>query len=165
MLRYFIERSDLQQVNYICKQLNEVKSRLYLNDFDNPQKELELCNVSFEEIFTIAENENNEKLANSNYVFKCYFLLFCHLMSYFSLLQERSYKSSWSSLQDCIDDIQYIGKFAEDRLEVVGIIIAALHGYGGDALFRGEQQILGFRDTQLSDVLHGRTARAFLENM
>lgn len=66
MLRYFIERADLQQVNYICKQLNEVKNRLYLNDFDNPQKELELCNVSFEEIFTIAENENNEKLANSN---------------------------------------------------------------------------------------------------
>lgn len=56
-------------------------------------------------------------------------------------------------------------EFAEDRLEVVGIIITALHGYGGDALFRGEQQILGFRDTQLSDVLHGRTARAFLENM
>lgn len=38
MLRYFIERADLQQVNYICKQLNEVKNRLYLNDFDNPQK-------------------------------------------------------------------------------------------------------------------------------
>ena len=75
MLRYFIERADLQQVNYICKQLNEVKNRLYLNDFDNPQKELELCNVSFEEIFTIAENENNEKLANSNYVFKCYFIV------------------------------------------------------------------------------------------
>ena len=122
MLRYFIERADLQQVNYICKQLNEVKNRLYLNDFDNPQKELELCNVSFEEIFTIAENENNEKLANSNYVFKCYFLLFCHLMSYFSLLQERSYKSSWSRLQDCIDDIQYIGKFAEDRLELPVIL-------------------------------------------
>ena len=65
MLRYFIERADLQQVNYICKQLNEVKNRLYLNDFDNPQKELELCNVSFEEIFTIAENENNEKLAGT----------------------------------------------------------------------------------------------------
>ena len=56
MLRYFIERSDLKQVNYICKQLNEVKNRLYLNDFDNPQKELELCNVSFEEIFTIADS-------------------------------------------------------------------------------------------------------------
>lgn len=118
MLRYFIERSDLKQVNYICKQLNEVKSRLYLNDFDNPQKELELCNTSFAEIFSIAEKENNEKLANSNYVFKCYFLLFSHLMSFFSLLQERSYKSSWSRLQDCIDDIQYIGKFAEDRLEL-----------------------------------------------
>lgn len=73
MLRYFIERSDLKQVNYICKQLNEVKNRLYLNDFNNPQKELELCDTSFAEIFAVAENENNEKLANSNYVFNAIF--------------------------------------------------------------------------------------------
>ena len=59
----------------------------------------------------------------------------------------------------------HTNQFVEDRLKVVGIIIAALHGYRGNALLRGEQQILGFRDTQLGNVLHGRTSRAFLENM
>ena len=74
MLRYFIERADLQQVNYICKQLNEVKNRLYLNDFDNPQKELELCNLKrFSQLLKMKIMKNWQiQITFLNAIFYCF---------------------------------------------------------------------------------------------
>lgn len=43
-------------------------------------------------------------------------------MEYFELLREKEFRLSWDKLQDCIDHAQYIGKFANDRLDVPDIL-------------------------------------------
>jgi uncharacterized protein YchJ len=118
MLRYFIENSSLQQVENICEALNQTKRRLEAGDFVNPCNEYDSCNELFEDILKIAVGEKDEKLANAQFVFKQYFLLFCNMLQYFGLLKKKEYKASWNKLQDCIDDAQYVGKFSHDRLEV-----------------------------------------------
>ncbi|WP_037320169.1 SEC-C metal-binding domain-containing protein [Ruminobacter sp. RM87] len=122
MLQYFIKHRELRQVTYIFKQLNCLKERLLLNNFDDAFKEFESCQVAFNEIESFSKQNNDEQLANSNYVFKCYFMLFCHLMLYFNALKKKNYANSWVLLQDCIDDVRHIGRFAEERLEVTEIL-------------------------------------------
>lgn len=118
MLRYFIENDSIQQIRSICNSLNQTKRRLKAGDFSNPCKEYDSCNDWFESVLQIAIKDNDEKLANAQYVFRQYFLLFCNLIKYFELLNRKEYKPSWDKLQDCIDDAQYIGRFADDRLDV-----------------------------------------------
>ena len=122
MLQCFIKYHELHQINFIFKQLNRLKGRLLLNNFDNAFKEFELCRVSFNEIELFSKQNNDEQLANSTYVFKCYFLLFCHLMIYFDSLKKKMYTQSWNFLQDCIDDIRLIGRFAEERFDLTEIL-------------------------------------------
>lgn len=122
MLRYFIKKDSIQQIKSICNALNQTKQRLKAGDFSNPCKEYDSCSDLFENVLQIATNDKDEKLANSQYVFKQYFLLFCNLIKYFELLKRKEYKPSWDKLQDCIDNAQYIGRFADDRLDVPQIL-------------------------------------------
>lgn len=122
MLRYFIKKDSIQQIKSICNALNQTKQRLKAGDFSNPCKEYDSCSDLFENVLQIATNDKDEKLANSQYVFKRYFLLFCNLIKYFELLKRKEYKPSWDKLQDCIDNAQYIGRFADDRLDVPQIL-------------------------------------------
>ena len=122
MLQYFIKYHELRQINFILKQLNSLKERLLLNNFGNAFKEFESCRVAFNEIEIFSRQNNDEQLANSNYVFKCYFSLFCHLMIFFNALEEKQYAKSWNFLQDCIDDVRHIGRFAEERWDITEIL-------------------------------------------
>lgn len=122
MLQYFYKYPNLNQIDLICKQLDSLKKRLLSNNFEDAFREFESCQLAFNEIDLFSKSINNEKLANSNYVFKCYFSLFCHLMLYFDSLQNTKYKDSWYLLQDCINDIHHIGRFTEERLEITSLL-------------------------------------------
>jgi len=118
MLRYFLEKNSIKQVDNICNKLNQTKRRIYSGDLTNPYREYNSCSEHFETVQQIAIDTKDEQLANAQYVFKQYFLLFCNLMKYFGLLKRKEYKFSWNKLQDCIDSAQYIGRFTDDRLDV-----------------------------------------------
>lgn len=79
MLRYFIEKDSIQQIRNICNSLNQAKRRLKAGDFSNSCKEYDSCKDLFESVLQMAIKDNDEKLANAQYVFKQYFLLFCNL--------------------------------------------------------------------------------------
>ena len=66
----------------------------------------------------------NEVVANSQYVVRKYFLLFCNLSVYFDLLKEKRYKSSWDKLQDCIDLAKMVGSYIEieNRFEITKVL-------------------------------------------
>lgn len=118
MLRYFLEKSSIEQISDICKALNQTKRCIESGDFTNPYGEYYRCAKLFDNVQKIAVDTKDEQLANAQYVFKQYFLLFCNLMKYFELLKEKKYKESWDKLQDCIDGAQYIGGFADDQLDI-----------------------------------------------
>lgn len=54
---------------------------------------------------------------------------------------------------------------AENGLEVVGVVVAALHGNVGDRHICCEEKCLCFIDTAADDVLHRRGTRDILEGM
>lgn len=118
MLRYFLVKNSIAQIDGICKALNQTKQRIESGDFTSPCREYDSCSELFEGVQQIAIDTKDERLANALYVFKRYFLLFCNLMRYFRLLKGKEYKSSWNKLQDCINDAQYIGRFTDDRLDI-----------------------------------------------
>lgn len=118
MLRYFIKRKDIPQVVEICAALNLLKKRITKTDYTNPRKELDGCLGLFPQIREIAVSEDCEKLANAQFLFREYFVLFSCLSQYFDLLSKKEFKQSWDKLQDCLDTIKHIGKFADDRLEI-----------------------------------------------
>lgn len=122
MLSYFYNYDEMEQIYSIYKALNELKKRLINENYDNPKKEYDASLKLFEEIAKIAIEKKDEKLANAQYVFRNYFLMFSNLMSYFLLLSEKKYKESWIRLQDCIDDAQYVGKFSENRFDIPNIL-------------------------------------------
>jgi hypothetical protein len=124
MLRYFINYTSLEHVNVICQLLDQVKKRIERCDYSDGFQEYNTCKDLFDEVLEYAKQIGNEKLANAQYVFKQYFLLFCNLSTYFYMLQNKEYRGSWSKLQDCIDVAKFIGKFVEigSRLEVPDII-------------------------------------------
>ncbi|WP_061215354.1 SEC-C metal-binding domain-containing protein [Syntrophomonas wolfei] len=72
----------------------------------------------------MAKQQNDEVFANSQYVVRKYFLLFCNLCMYFELLKEKRYKSSWDKLQDCIDLAKMVGSYIEieNRLEISKVL-------------------------------------------
>ena len=45
----------------------------------------------------------------------------------------------------------------EDRLKVVGVVVAALDGDGGDGQIRCQQEILSLIDAAPDDIGHGET--------
>lgn len=113
MLNYFLENRDNQDVDYVCLNLEKLKKRIDNGDYLQPRREYDECKKFFDVIKSTAIEEKNEKLANAQLIFKNYFLVFCNLASYFKLLKEQHYKSSWNALQDCLDDLKFVGKYLE----------------------------------------------------
>lgn len=123
MLDYFLKHKDLPQIQTICHNLNKLKQRIESKNYTSHFKEFKNCEPLFEEIRQIAIQDNDEKLANSQYVFKYYFLTFCELSSYFSHLSNGEYRKSWDILQNCLDAIYQVGRHSEtnERLELNNI--------------------------------------------
>lgn len=113
MLNYFLEHRDNQDIDCVCLNLEKLKKRIDNGDYSEPRREYDECKKLFDIIKNIAIEEKNEKLANAQLIFKNYFLVFCNLASYFKLLQEQHYKLSWNALQDCLDDLKFVGKYLE----------------------------------------------------
>ena len=120
MLKYFLQNKDISQIDTVCYHLNKTKHKLLENNWNNPTEDFELCADLFSEIKEIAIQRNDEQLANSQFIFKDYFKLFCNLLRYFKMLETGHYKESWTKLQDCLDAIKYSGRFTEidNRLEL-----------------------------------------------
>lgn len=115
MLQYFIENKQIEQIEEICIALTKTKEKLISNSFENAKEHYNNCERLFDQIKEFAISVNDEKLANSQFVFRNYFRLFCDLLQYFEMLKMGEYKSSWVKLQDCLDDIKYVGRFTEKR--------------------------------------------------
>lgn len=113
MLNYFVEQNEIEQVKFICITLNDAKKQFQNGDYSAVTESFEKCKQYFCEIKEFAIKKGDELLANSQFVFKEYFLLFCELAKYFELLYSREYKLSWNKLQDCFDIIKYIGRFTD----------------------------------------------------
>lgn len=118
MLKYFIERKDIPQVVEICAALNLLKKRIMKTDFTDSQRELDSCSGLFPQIREKAVSDGCEQLANAQFLFHEYFVLFSCLSQYFALLNKREFKQSWDKLQDCLDLTKDISKLTDDRLEV-----------------------------------------------
>ena len=119
--KYFLQNKDIYQIDQVCKAINRTKHKLLDNNLSNSVEDFELCADLFSQIKEIAIKRKDEKLANSQFIFKDYFKLFCNLIRYFEMLENGQYKESWNKLQDCLDAIKYIGRFTdiENRLEPV----------------------------------------------
>ena len=113
MLSYFYGYKLLSEVSTICSQLDILKHRISSGDYKNSYAEYNACKGIFDIVKEHAISDNNERLANAQLVFKFYFQTFCHLSTYFRLLDEHRYKLSWDVLQDCFDDIKLVGKYLE----------------------------------------------------
>ena len=113
MINYFYEHQSIPDVSSICRQLYKLKQRIIAGDYVDPQKEFNECKDLFETIKEYAIEVGDERLANAQTIYKIYFLLFCNLSLYFSLIKGGEYKKSWSVLQDCMDDIKFIGRHVE----------------------------------------------------
>lgn len=130
MLKYFLSKTEIPQIQSILEQLNQKKQRLQTNDFSEAYREYGLCKENFKEILAIAKVQKDELLANAQYVFGEYFLLFCNLSDYFDMLMREEFKASWSKLQDCLDLLIDIGRFVNvgERFDVPKIL-SCLEGY------------------------------------
>ena len=113
MLQYFIENKSIPQVRQICENINNLKCRIINKDYNDSYELFNSSMELFDKVKEIALDKCNEKLANTQFVFKAYFKLFCDLSSYFEMLIKKEYKKSWDKLQDCLDDIRLIGRFTE----------------------------------------------------
>lgn len=113
MLTYFYEQKEYPQVDEICAQLKSLKRRIQNGDYNNSYKEYDACANLFELMKKQAVSNGNEKFANAQALFRQYFLLFCHLSRYFNTLDTHAYKASWNVLQDCLDDIRFVGRFLD----------------------------------------------------
>ena len=124
MIKYFVEKRHISQVEEVILLLNKKKERLCHNDFSEPYREYKECEKIFDKVLEVAKQQNNEVFANSQYVVRKYFLLFCNLSVYFDLLKEKRYKSSWDKLQDCIDLAKMVGSYIEieNRFEITKVL-------------------------------------------
>lgn len=124
MLKYFLESKEISQVNTICQLLNLLKQRIEQGDYNDSFREYEEAKQQFIELKDIAVKIKDEKLANSNFVFKEYFCLFCNLGQYFYMLKNKEYRNSWNKLQDCLDIAKFVGRFVDfpNRLEVPSLV-------------------------------------------
>lgn len=115
MLQHFLEYKHIKQVEEICIALIKTKEKIKSYNFENAKEHYNNCEGLFDEVKIYAISINDERLANSQFVFRIYFRLFCNLLEYFELLKNGKYKSSWVKLQDCLDDIKYVRRFTEKR--------------------------------------------------
>jgi hypothetical protein len=124
MLKYFLANSNIEQVGAVRYLLNQKKKRMENGDYTEAFREYDECKSLFEIILEESKQRNDECLANSQLIFQQYFLLFCNLGMYFTMLQNKEYKNSWSKLQDCFDISKHIGQYTEieNRLEIPEIV-------------------------------------------
>ena len=124
MINYFKNKRNIPGVENIILNLNKKKERLSHEDYSEPYLEFLECSAIFDEVLEAAIQQNNEVFANSQYIFRKYFLLFCDLCEYFRLLKEKQYRKSWDKLQDCIDLAKSVGSYIEieDRLEIPNLL-------------------------------------------
>ena len=114
MLKYFTEHTELEQVKSIFVALNRTKDRLQRGKYSAPWQDFDECKHLFDDIKALAIQKNDERLANAQFVFKEYFLLFCALCRYNEMLKTKEYKASWDKLQDCFDIIKCVGRFTDE---------------------------------------------------
>lgn len=114
MLKYFTEHTEIKQVKSIIAALNRTKDRLQRGECSAPLQDFDESKHLFDEIKEISIQQKDEYLANAQYVFKKYFLLFCALRRYSDMLKNKEYKASWDKLQDCFDIIKCVGKFTAE---------------------------------------------------
>lgn len=110
MLNYFQEYQLLHEVATICSELAILKQNIAAGNYNNSFKKYDECGDLFEAIKQYAITNSNEQLANAQLIYRNYFQLFCRLSSYFRLLENGEYKTSWSALQDCFDIIRFVGR-------------------------------------------------------
>jgi len=124
MIKYFFANSSIEQVDAVRHLLNQKKKRIKNGDYTEVSREYDECKPLFDIILEESKQRNDECLANSQFIVQQYFLLFCNLGMYFTMLQNKEYKNSWSKLQDCLDISKHIGKYTEveDRLEILEIV-------------------------------------------
>lgn len=113
MIDYFESKIEIIEIKQIVQSLVDLKKRIADGRFDKPFDEYEICKDYFEKIRTLAINQNDEELANAQLVYKYYFLVFCCLAKYFESIFSKEYRKSWDYLQDCIDQIKFVGRFVE----------------------------------------------------
>ena len=124
MLDYFISHRNYKQVDTICELLNTLKHRIENQDYNDCYKEFKQAAPLFDQIKTLAICDKNEQMANAQLVFEKYFNLFCKVSEYNQLLKNKEYKSSWNTLQDCLDLAVFVGKFTDlqNRFDLPDII-------------------------------------------
>jgi uncharacterized protein YchJ len=124
MIKYFIDKKDeIKGVRNILELLNSLKIKIENDDFTDSEKDFSSVTKYFDTIHDYALQNKNEELANSNFVFKVYFLIFVNLSEYFKYLNEKKYRESWLKLQDIFDDIRNVCRFTNEnyRFELLHI--------------------------------------------
>jgi len=124
MLKYFFENSFLDEIERITAIINQKKDKVIAGNFTDPYQEISESKEIFENIKQYAIRNNDENLANSQYVAAQYLKLFCNMTDYFAKLFEKTYKKSWDKLQDCIELCIEVSKFTEieNRYDIPQII-------------------------------------------
>lgn len=129
MIEYFIKNKNISEVTKIKSLLNSLKERISTQDYNNAFDELEEALPLFDDLKRIALQKHDEQLANSQWVFKCYFHFFANLSSYISLLQEQKYADSWIKLQDCIDNATTVSRFCSQQSYDINYLTNLLYEY------------------------------------
>lgn len=113
MLDYFEKYNGIDNNIIIRDALVGLKKRINNEDYENPFEEYESVKEDFDSINNWAIKVKDERLANSQMVYKQYFLTFCMLSRFFGSLKDKQYKKSWDILQDCFAQIRIVGKFVD----------------------------------------------------
>lgn len=122
MLKYFFGK-DTSEINRVKKEINEIKKKLLVGEFDFPSNPDEIVPL-FQKTIDFAKEVEDERLANSTFVAKSYYLIFSKLVTYFALLNKEQYKESWIVLQDCLDLSNNVTRFTDvnDRLDITQLV-------------------------------------------
>ena len=130
MLNTFESHAEIKEIPIICDKLRSLKKRIYEGDYKNPFGELESCKKLFKYVKEIAIKNNDEKLANAQAIYNCYFRFFAKFANYHQSLLDEKYKDSWFYLQDCFDLARVVGKFvAQDKRREIPQIVDILRQY------------------------------------
>lgn len=129
MLEYFFAYNDIPEITQVKHLINQKKKLLKHGNYSNAFAEIDECAPLFNIIFDYCKNTDNEYLANSSRVVKEYLVLVCNLTRYFELLLSGKYKSSWDVLQNCLDNIVFIGRYVEpskrfDIPDILGLLLS-----------------------------------------
>lgn len=121
MLSYYVSKLPDDTVRESLINLNRIKQCLETHQYD----ELFICAQKTDEFYNAAVKtalaENDEKFANSAYVFSSYTSLIKDIATYFELLNERKYEESWNSLQDCLSLMRLLLRFTDERYDLNGL--------------------------------------------